>query len=58
MNIHQIGSYRILSELPGTGLGLTYKAIDPDRDRYVAIKVLRLPRFVEPDFYARFQRYG
>ncbi len=52
-----IGSYKILSELPGTGLGITYKAVNPSQgEQILAVKVLKLPYDIDPDFFARFQR--
>jgi HAMP domain-containing protein len=51
-----IGKYRITGMLGRGGMGVVYRAIDPDLDREVAIKLVELRRFTAPEAQARFAR--
>jgi serine/threonine-protein kinase len=48
------GRYEIIKELGKGGMGVVYQAHDPQIDRPVALKVLRVDRVVNEDFVLRF----
>ncbi|MGD2029580.1 MAG: serine/threonine-protein kinase [Desulfobacterales bacterium] len=48
------GRYEIIKELGKGGMGLVYQAHDPQIDRQVALKVLRVDRVVNEEFVSRF----
>jgi serine/threonine protein kinase len=50
----QYGRYEIIKELGKGGMGVVYQAHDPQIDRPVALKVLRVDRVVSEDFVLRF----
>lgn len=51
-----LGQYRLVSELGRGGMGVVYKAHDPELDRQVAIKVLADALAHDPQVAERFQR--
>lgn len=48
------GRYDIVEELGGGSMGVVYKALDPQINRLVALKVMRPDRVTNPDFRKRF----
>ncbi|MBM3294282.1 MAG: tetratricopeptide repeat protein [Candidatus Aminicenantes bacterium] len=45
--MEKIGKYRILSQIGSGGMGVIYKALDPDINREVAVKTIRGDLFAE-----------
>ena len=52
----QIGKYRITGMLGRGGMGVVYRAVDPDLDREVALKLVEVRRFAAPESQVRFAR--
>ncbi len=51
-----VGRYRVVEELGKGAMALVYKAHDPNIDRTLAIKILRLERCIDPEYRMRFLR--
>jgi hypothetical protein len=54
--LHNLGKYKIVSELGRGGMGVVYRAEDPDCDRTVALKVLPPNLASDPELVHRFKR--
>ncbi len=54
--MEKIGKYRVLGLIGSGAEGVVYKAVDPDFDREVAIKIMPVDFSVDPDRRARFFR--
>lgn len=52
----QIGRYRVVEEIASGAQGTVYRAIDPDVDRTVALKVLHPEMARDPQYVERFRR--
>lgn len=55
MDLHRIAAFEILAELPGSGPGKSYQAVDAT-GRQVVVKIFDMPAHLPPDFFVRFQR--
>ena len=51
-----LGKYELQQRLGWGGMAEVWKALDPQLQRYVAIKLLHMNLQADPDFVARFQR--
>src|SRR5579864_4099707 len=51
-----LGKYELQQRLGWGGMAEVWKALDPQLQRYVAIKLLHADLQADPDFVARFQR--
>lgn len=51
-----LGKYRLLQELGRGGMGVVFRARDPQLERDIAIKVLSSRRMANPEWLLRFQR--
>jgi len=49
------GPYELLEEIARGGMGIVYKALQPQINRVVAVKVLASGQFAAPDFVKRFR---
>jgi serine/threonine-protein kinase len=54
----RIGPYEIVSELGRGAMGVVYRAMRPELDRAVALKLLKLERALRPEDLARFHAEG
>jgi hypothetical protein len=54
--IPAIAGYEILEEVGRGGMGIVYRARQRDRDRIVALKVIRKERLAHPEVVRRFRR--
>jgi serine/threonine-protein kinase len=53
-----VGRYKVIDELGRGGMAAVYKALDPNFDREVAVKVLPRALLHDPKFRTRFEREG
>lgn len=56
MSIESLGRYQILGEIGRGGMATVYRALDPNFNREVAIKLLPREMMHDPEFRERFQR--
>ncbi len=56
MTQEKIGRYKIISELGRGGMATVFRAIDPNFDREVAVKILPRTFLHDPQFRERFER--
>jgi serine/threonine-protein kinase len=54
--VRQIGRYQIECEIGRGGMGIVYRALDPVLRRVVAVKVIRLSEFAEPEQRAELEK--
>src|SRR6266581_4297272 len=52
----RFGRYEIVAHIASGGMGAVYKALDPDENRIVALKVMSPELTAKPNMIKRFQR--